>query len=93
VLERQIAELDDQIRVLVEPLMPQLAQLVSIPGVDMTAARDILGEMGTDMRRCDSAARVVSWAKVSPGNNASAGTRRPGRTGKGHRSVRCILGR
>jgi transposase len=60
VLERQIAARDDQRRVLVEPLMPQIEQLVSIPGVDVTAVRDILGEIGTDMRRCDSAARVAS---------------------------------
>ena len=41
-LERQIAELDEQIRILVEPFMPQIEQLDSIPGVDVTAARDIL---------------------------------------------------
>ena len=91
VLERQIAELDDQIRVLVEPWMPQIEQLDSIPGVDATAARDILGEIGTDMSRFGSAARLASWAKISPGNNASAGKRRQGRTGKGNRYLRRIL--
>jgi transposase len=50
-LERQIAELDEQMRLLVEPLLPQIEQLDSIPGVDATAARDILGEIGTDMSR------------------------------------------
>jgi hypothetical protein len=59
-LERQIAELDEQIRLLVEPLLPQLEQLDSIPGVDATAARDILGEIGTDMSRFGSAARKTS---------------------------------
>jgi transposase len=91
VLERQIAALDAQLRLLVEPCMPQIEQLESIPGVDATAARDILGEMGTDMSRCGSAARVASWAKSSPGHNASAGKRRPGRTGKGNRYVRRIV--
>jgi hypothetical protein len=33
----------------------------------------------------------MQWAKVSPGNNASAGKRRPGRTGKGNRYLRPIL--
>jgi transposase len=77
-LERQIAALDEQIRLLIEPFMPQIEQLDSIPGVNATAARDILGETGTDMSRFGSAARLASWAKVSPGNNASAGTRAEG---------------
>ena len=90
-LERQIAELNEQIRLLIEPLLPQIEQLDSIPGVDATAARDILGEIGTDMSRFGSAARLASWAKISPGKNASAGKRRPGRMGTGHRYVRRVL--
>ena len=90
-LERQIAELDEQMRLLVEPFLPQIEQRDSIAGVDATAARDILGEMGMDMSRFGSAARLASWAKVSPGNNASAGKRRQGRTGKGNRSLRRVL--
>jgi transposase len=90
-LARQIVELDDQLRVLVEPLMPQIEQLDSIPGVDVTAARDILGEIGTDMSRFGAASRLASWAKGSPGNNESAGKRRRGRTGKGNRYLRRIL--
>jgi transposase len=90
-LERQIAELNEQIRLLIEPFMPQIEQLDSIPGVDVTAARDILGEIGMDMSRFGSAARLAAWAKVSPGNNESAGKRRRSRTGKGNRYLRRIL--
>ena len=62
------------------------------PGVvTVLTGDDILGEMGTDMSRCGSAARLASWAKVSPGTNASAGKRHQGRTGKGHRYVRRVL--
>src|SRR5262245_25105456 len=74
-LERQIAALDEQMRLLVEPLRPQIEQLDSIPGVDAIAARDMLGEIGTAMSRFGSAARWASWAKGRPGNHASAGTR------------------
>jgi transposase len=90
-LERQIAERDEQMRLLVEPFLPQIEQLASMPGVDATAARDILGEIGMDMSRCGSAARLASWAKGSPGNNARAGKRRQGRMGKGNRSLRRVL--
>jgi transposase len=90
-LARQSAELDEQMRLLVEPVLPQIAQLASLAGVEATAARDLLGEMGTDMSRFGAAARWASWAKGSPGTNASAGTRRQGRTGTGQRSVRRVL--
>jgi transposase len=75
-LARQIADLNEQIGLLVAPLQAHIAQLDSMPGVDGTAARDILGEMGTDMRRFGSAARLSSWARMSPGNNERAGKRR-----------------
>jgi transposase len=90
-LERQIAELDEQIRRRIEPFLPQLEQLDRLPGVEATAARDLVGERGPAMRRLGSAARLASWAKVSPGNNASAGKRRQGRTGTGNRYVRRVL--
>jgi transposase len=90
-LDRQIADLDQQIGELVAPLQPQLLQLDSIPGVDATAARAILAEIGTDMTRFESNARLASWAGVCPGNDESAGKRRRGRTRKGNRYLRRVL--
>jgi transposase len=90
-LERQRAERNEPRRLLIEPFMPQREQLDSSPGVDVPAARDILGEMGMDMSRFGSAARLASWAKGSPGNNARAGTRRRSRTGNGNRYLRRML--
>ena len=63
-MHRQIADLDRQIGELVEPLRPQSEPLTSIPGVDETAARDILAEIGTDRRRFGSSARLASWALI-----------------------------
>jgi hypothetical protein len=40
------------------------------------------------MRRFPSAAHLVSWAKVAPGNNESAGKRYSGATGQGNRWLR-----
>ena len=90
-LEQQIADLDQHIGELVAPLQPQLAQLDSIPGVDRIAAREMIAEIGVDMSRFGSAGRLAAWARVSPGNNESAGKRRSGRTGKGNRYLRRIL--
>jgi transposase len=91
VLDRQIATLDQQIGTLVAPLQRQIAQLDSIPGVDIIAARDILAEIGTDMSRFGDAARLASWAGVGPGNHESAGKRYRGKTCKGNRSLRRVL--
>ena len=90
-LERQIADLDEQIRQATELFAPQLEQLHSIPGIKAITARDIIAEIGADMSRFGSARRLSSWAGVSPGNNESAGKRRPGRTGKGNRYLRRVL--
>jgi len=90
-LNRQIAELDERIGTLVEPLREQVERLKSIPGVNETAARTILSEIGTDMTRFVSAGRLASWAGLCPGNNESAGKHRSGRTRRGNRHLRRIL--
>jgi transposase len=62
VLTRQSAARDQPIGVLVAPLTPQMEQLASLPGVEATATRQILAEIGTDRRRFGSDARLASWA-------------------------------
>jgi transposase len=90
-MNRQIAELDQQIGELITPLYPQIEQLISLPGVEATAARMILAEIGIDMSRFGSAARLASWAGVCPGNDESAGKRRRGHTRNGNRYLRRVL--
>jgi transposase len=90
-MNRQIAELDQQIGELITPLYPQIEQLISIPGVEATSARMILAEIGIDMSRFGSDARLASWAGVCPGNHESAGKRRRGHTRNGNRYLRRVL--
>jgi transposase len=90
-LERQIADLDEQSRQATEPFAPQLEQLQSIPGLKAITARDIIAEIGAEMRRFGSATRLSSWPGVAPGNHESAGKRRKGRTRKGNRYLRRVL--
>jgi transposase len=90
-MDRQIGDLDQHIGELMTPLAPQMEQLTSIPGVETTAARAILAEIGTVMRHCGSAAWLASWAGVCPGNDESAGKRRSSRTRKGNRYLRRVL--
>jgi hypothetical protein len=91
VLGRQSGDMDQQRQAWLGPMAPQLEQLDSLPGVNASTARDMLAEIGLDMTRFGSASRRAAWAGVSPGTNDSAGTRRKGRTRRGHRSRRRVL--
>ena len=64
-LEQPIATLDEQIRQATEVFEPQLEQLQSIPGIKSITARDIIAEIGVDMRRFGSAKRLSSWGDVA----------------------------
>jgi transposase len=65
--------------------------LDTIPGIGRRAAEQLLAEIGPDMRRFPTEAQLASWAKLSPGNNESAGKRYSGRTGHGNRFLRACL--
>lgn len=63
----------------------------TIPGVGAKTAEKMVAEIGTDMSRFPSEAHLMSWAKLCPGNNQSAGKRHSGRTGKGNDWLRSAL--
>lgn len=63
----------------------------TIPGISRRAAEMILAETGIDMKRFATEEHFSSWAKVSPGNNESAGKRFSGSTGHGNRWLRTVL--
>jgi transposase len=65
--------------------------LDTIPGVGRATAELVVAEIGTDMRRFPTAGHLASWARVSPGNNQSAGKRSSGRTGPGNQWLRSGL--
>lgn len=68
-----------------------VALLDTIPGIGQRLAEQLLAEIGPDMRRFPTEAHIASWAKLSPGNNESAGKRYSGRTGHGNRWLRTSL--
>ncbi len=68
-----------------------VALLDTIPGVGPRSAEMILAEIGLDMSRFPSEGHFSSWAKLSPGNNESAGKRYSGAIGHGNRWLRTVL--
>jgi len=90
-LDRQIAEHDEQRRDAMPPCAPWHAHLRRIPGVEETTTRASVAELGTDMRRCGSIARLAFWTGRCPAKHESVGKRRRGRTCTGNRYPRRVL--
>jgi transposase len=87
----KIAKVDERIEEQIKPMQDEVDRIESIPGVGHTASRIIISEIGTDMTRFGSAARLAAWAAICPGNNESAGKRRSGKTRKGNRYLKRVL--
>ena len=62
-----------------------------IPGIGRRVAEQLVAELGVDMGQFPSAAHAASWAKLSPGNNVSAGKRYSVKIGKGNQWLRSTL--
>ena len=68
----------------IAPYTAQVAQIDEIPGIGVTAAQDLLAEIGTDMSRFPTPGHLVSWAKFPPKARQSAGRSKAASTGKGN---------
>ena len=82
-LDESIRELDTRIGATVTPYEPVLERLATIPGVARRTAISLVAEIGVDMGVFPTAAHLASWAGICPGNNASGGKRKSGRTRHG----------
>ena len=65
--------------------------LTTVPGVSAVAAPAILSEIGPDMSRFPTAGHLVAWAGLCPGQNESAGKRKPSRLRKGAPWLKTML--
>ena len=65
--------------------------LCKVPGVSWLAAVSILAEIGIDMSRFATAARLLAWAGLCPGQNESAGRRKSSRLRKGAPWLKTML--
>jgi len=90
-IEARIARFDARLLAELESERNTLALLQTIPGVDLIGAAMLLIEIGTDMDAFGSADRLASWVGICPGNNESAGKRKPGHVRKGNLYVRRLL--
>lgn len=67
-------------------------RLDEITGIGRHAAQVIIAEVGLSMAVFPTAANLVSWAKLSPRTIQSGAKTRAGKTGKGNRYLKSVLG-
>ncbi len=90
-LEAEIDAMNVEIETRMRPFDDAIAHLEGIPGLGRRSVEGLLAETGIDMSRFPTHHHLASWAKVSPGNNESAGKRRSGWTGRGNVWLRPVL--
>jgi transposase len=83
-LSAQIDDLTARIEAAIAPFASVVSRLDEIPGVGVTAAQELIAEIGVDASRFPTPAHLVSWAKFAPIDKNSAGRKRGGSTGKGN---------
>jgi transposase len=67
-------------------------RLDEIPGISVHSAQVILSEIGLDMSQFPTAGHLVSWAKLCPRTIQSGPRTSKGKTGKGNRYLKGVLG-
>jgi len=91
-LTAQVAVLDERIAVLCEPYQRQIEQLDAIPGFGVTAARDLIAEIGIDMGAFPTAGHLASWARLAPRARESGKRKGKSATGRGNPYIGATLG-
>jgi transposase len=82
-LSALISDIDQEAGVHLAPFRAAVEQLMTVPGIKELAAPTIVSEIGVDMSRFPSAGHLLSWARMCPRNDESAGKRRSSRLKKG----------
>jgi len=67
-------------------------RLDEVPGIAERAAQIIIAEVGLNMGQFPTPAHLVSWAKLSPQTIQSGPKTKVGKTGKGNRYLKGVLG-
>ncbi len=82
-LDRSTELVEQRVEALLLPFADEVRRLKTIPGVGEAVVAVLLAELGPDMSPFPTAAHLVSWCGLAPGQNVSNGKRRSTRTRKG----------
>lgn len=90
-MTRRIKDLDDIINREMEKYIAAVNAVDELPGIGHQSAQTIIAEIGVDMSRFPTPAHLASWTGLSPGNNESAGKRKPGQSNKGNKILKTTM--
>jgi len=90
-INQRITHMDEEVPANEPPFRDLIELLCAIPGISTVSATAILSEIGRDMNRFPNAGHLVSWAGLCPGQNESAGKRKPTRLRKGAPWLKTML--
>lgn len=87
----KIARVEREIGQQMQPYQTAVDAWMTVPGIKQRLAWNLVAEVGPTVDAFPSAADLVSWAGICPGNNETAGKRKSGTTRKGNRWARKAL--
>ena len=87
----KIARMEQAIEEQMRPYQKAVDAWMTVPGVKQRLAWNLVAEVGPTVDAFPSAADLVSWAGICPGNNETAGKRKSGTTRNGNRWARKAL--
>ncbi len=87
----KIARMEQAIEEQMRPYQKAVDAWMTVPGVKQRLAWNLVAEVGPTVEAFPSAADLVSWAGICPGNNETAGKRKSGTTRNGNRWARKAL--
>jgi transposase len=87
----KIARVEQAIEEQMRPYQKAVDAWMTVPGVKQRLAWNLVAEVGPTVDAFPSAADLVSWAGICPGNNETAGKRKSGTTRNGNRWARKAL--
>lgn len=90
-LEEAISELSRALEGHLQPFSREKDLLKTIPGVQERTAEMVIGEIGVNMGVFPTAGHLASFAGICPGNNRSAGKRKPEKTRRDGRWLKPAL--
>ena len=90
-LQKSIAEIDEEVTARLAPQKDALERLCTIPGVDVTTAKAVIAELGTDMAVFPDEQHLSSWAGLCPGSHESAGKKKSASTRDGRTWLKYVL--
>jgi transposase len=90
-LEASMEQLDRDIAKAVSPFRQDVERLKEIPGLSDISVPAMLGEIGIDMTRFRTHRHLVSWARLCPRLDESAGKVHSTRTMKGAAWIKTLM--